>query len=90
VLSVHNIKKFFPSHTLVSSADYNLNILGFPEAQSTPLKDHPLITSTLFFNLARVSAPVPGMLIDRVQIGAFNTAWQVTLVDYSIWSNNDI
>ncbi|KAF5359044.1 hypothetical protein D9758_004759 [Tetrapyrgos nigripes] len=76
ITTAHAVKKFFPSYSLVSSTDYGLNILGFPEAQSTPLKDHPLITSTYFVNLARASAPVPGMLVDRVQVGAFNTSWQ--------------
>ncbi|KAF5390598.1 hypothetical protein D9757_002633 [Collybiopsis confluens] len=70
------LRKLYPKHSLVTTDDFRLNILNYPGAQIVPLKDNPLVTSVGFSPLNRMSAPIPGMLTDRVIAGGFTLNWQ--------------
>jgi transitional endoplasmic reticulum ATPase len=70
------LRKLYPKHSIVSTDDFRLKLVNFPGAQVTPLKDNPLVTSIGFSSLSRTSAPVPGVLTDRIIAGGFTLKWQ--------------
>jgi transitional endoplasmic reticulum ATPase len=58
--------------------DYRLNLLNFPGALAVPLEDLPLVTNLVFIPLVRGLGPLPGILIDQVDFGAFKLTWDVS------------
>ncbi|KAL1738777.1 hypothetical protein HDZ31DRAFT_78091, partial [Schizophyllum fasciatum] len=69
------LRKVYPKHSIVLSSDYSLNLTRFPHAVSVPIPDDPLITQLQYVPLARSVGPEPGVLVDRVEYGAFRVAW---------------
>lgn len=59
------------------TTDYKINVLNLPGVSYEPLKDTPVVSETFFYPLARSKSPIPGVLVDAVQFGAFNLTWEV-------------
>ncbi|KAF9076842.1 P-loop containing nucleoside triphosphate hydrolase protein [Rhodocollybia butyracea] len=70
------LRKLYPKHSMVSTGDFRLQPIAFPGVQLTPLEHNPLVTSLGFQPLNRSSAPVPGVLTDRIIAGGFTMGWQ--------------
>jgi hypothetical protein len=64
-----------------------LNILNFPGITPVPLEDAPLFTSAAFMPLPTSSSPVPGVLVDNVEYGAFKLSWQVYNPHSTVFKN---
>jgi hypothetical protein len=75
---VDALRRLYPQHSLVTTTDFRLNLLNFPGAYTVPLENIPLVTKLLFLPLARSLGSLPGVLIDQVEFGAFNMAWDVS------------
>lgn len=56
------------------SADSRVNLLSYPKVVKVPVKAAPLITNMFFVALSR-SAPVPGVVVDSVELGTFHVSW---------------
>ncbi|KAF9006566.1 P-loop containing nucleoside triphosphate hydrolase protein [Cyathus striatus] len=74
--SANALLSLYPNHSLVMTQDYQLNILNFPGISVTPLEKTPLLTNLNFIPLPKSSSPVPGVLIDSVELGAFKLGWR--------------
>jgi transitional endoplasmic reticulum ATPase len=72
------LQKLYPNHSLVVTQDYRLNILSFPDLHAQPISPSELITNTVFASLPKHASPVPGILLDSVEYGAFKAFWQVS------------
>jgi hypothetical protein len=77
-LSADALRRLYPKHSLVMTTDFRLNPLNFPGARAIPLEEVPLVTNLVFAPLARSLGPLPGVLIDQVEFGAFRLAWDVS------------
>ncbi|THH15203.1 hypothetical protein EW146_g5223, partial [Bondarzewia mesenterica] len=76
LLLSRQLQKLYPGHSLVMSADYRLDLLGFPGAYIQPLSPAEVITNKVFLPLPKRTGPVPGLLLDSVEFGAFKVAWK--------------
>lgn len=72
------LQKLYPNHSLVVTQDYRLNILSFPGVHAQPISPPELITNTVFASLPKRVSPVPGILLDSVEYGAFKVFWRVS------------
>ncbi|KAI5893878.1 P-loop containing nucleoside triphosphate hydrolase protein [Schizophyllum commune H4-8] len=80
------LRKAYPNHSLVLSSDYSLNLTRYPHAVSVPIPDDPLITQLQYVPLARSAGPEPGVLVDKVEYGAFRVAWDA--YDFTVYVMN--
>ncbi|KAI0304056.1 P-loop containing nucleoside triphosphate hydrolase protein [Russula brevipes] len=76
VLLSQLLQKLYPNHSLVVTGDYRLNILSFPGVQAQPISPPELITNTFFASLPKSASPIPGILLESVEYGAFKAFWQ--------------
>jgi len=76
VLLSQLLQKLYPNHSLVVTQDFRLNLLSFPHAHVEPISPPELIVNTFFVSLPKNSGPVPGVLFDSVEYGAFKAFWQ--------------
>ncbi|EAU84381.2 ATP-dependent Zn protease [Coprinopsis cinerea okayama7 len=74
--SADALRRLYPKHSLQTTRDSSLNILSLPGVAVEPLEKTPLITSLFFAPLSKRLAGVPGVLIDKVELGGFNISWQ--------------
>ncbi|KAI0307137.1 P-loop containing nucleoside triphosphate hydrolase protein [Multifurca ochricompacta] len=75
VLLSQLLQKLYPNHSLVVTQDYRLNILSFPDVHAQPISPSELVTNTFFASLPKSAGPVPGVVIDSVEYGAFKAFW---------------
>ncbi|KAJ7590933.1 P-loop containing nucleoside triphosphate hydrolase protein [Mycena floridula] len=85
------LRKQYPGWSIVMSTDYRLDVFGVPGATFAPLKI-PLITDAWFVPLLRKENSVPGVLVDKVQVGGFSMSWEghdfvVYIVTYPLGLN---
>ncbi|KAI9448003.1 P-loop containing nucleoside triphosphate hydrolase protein [Lactarius indigo] len=76
VLLSQLLQKIYPNHSLVVTQDYRLDILAFPDVHAQPISPSDLITNAFFASLPKNAGPVPGILFDSVEYGAFKAFWQ--------------
>ncbi|KAL0067612.1 hypothetical protein AAF712_005327 [Marasmius tenuissimus] len=69
------LRKQYPDHSLLLTNDYGFNIHAFPAAQATPMEDIPLIANMFYLSLGN-SGPIPGILLESVEVGGFNVTWE--------------
>jgi hypothetical protein len=68
------LRKIYPDHSLVLTFQ---NVRNFPGALFSPIPNAPLVTSVSFIPGARSNGSATGTLVDVIQFGAFQTAWDV-------------
>jgi hypothetical protein len=68
------LRKIYPDHSLILTYQ---NILNFPGALFSPISNAPLVTSVSFIPGARSNGRATGALVDQIQFGAFQAAWDV-------------
>jgi len=86
VLLSQLLQQLYPGHSLVVTQDSRLNLLSFPNANVQPISPHELITTTFFASLPKNYGPVPGVLFDSVEYGAFKAFWQVGFINMSLFN----
>ncbi|KAF9268168.1 P-loop containing nucleoside triphosphate hydrolase protein [Marasmius fiardii PR-910] len=69
------LRKEYPNHSMLLTNDYALNFHGFPSAQVKPMEDIPLLTNLRYISLGN-AAPVPGILLESVEVGGFDIEWE--------------
>ncbi|TCD70438.1 hypothetical protein EIP91_003519 [Steccherinum ochraceum] len=67
------LRKIYPNHTITPFQ--NVNLLGFPHALVEPASPPDVISSLMFFPLARRLGDMTGILVDSVRFGLFKIAW---------------
>ncbi|TDL29533.1 P-loop containing nucleoside triphosphate hydrolase protein [Rickenella mellea] len=70
------LRKLYPNHSLVISADWQLNLLRFPGAYAEPVNPSELVTEAIFVPLPRHTSTLPGILVESVAYGAFKFSWE--------------
>lgn len=76
VLLSQLLRKIYSGYSLVVTQDYRLNILAFPKVYAQPISPSDLVTNTIFASLPKNTGPVPGIVFDSVEYGAFKVVWQ--------------
>ncbi|KAJ7638930.1 P-loop containing nucleoside triphosphate hydrolase protein [Roridomyces roridus] len=66
------LRKIYPKHSLVMTPQ---DVRRHPDVLSAPMPDAPLLTTTRVALVSRVGGTVAGALVDSVEFGAFNAAW---------------
>ncbi|KAJ6598886.1 P-loop containing nucleoside triphosphate hydrolase protein [Mycena vulgaris] len=66
------LRKIYPDHSLVMSFQ---NVLNFPAVVSVPLPNAPLVTRVQALPVGRTGGKVSGVLVDEIEFGAFQAAW---------------
>lgn len=75
IQGAHALRKLYPNHSLVMSADYGLNIISLTGVYSLPLSSSELVTNAFFVPIARRLGSVPGVILDNVVFGGFKVTW---------------
>lgn len=77
LFSANVLRKKYPKHSLVMTGDYYLlgSIYSFPGVAVEPLPN--LLTDAGFIPLAPRSNPIPGVVVDSIEYGAFKLSWEV-------------
>ncbi|KAG7449020.1 P-loop containing nucleoside triphosphate hydrolase protein [Guyanagaster necrorhizus] len=76
IYSLDALRKLYPKHSVVTTSDYRLNLLNFPEAYKIPMEATPLVSELVFRPLAKNISPIPGVIAELVEFGVFHLAWQ--------------
>lgn len=76
LLLSQQLQKLYPSHSLVMTSDFRLNLLAFPGACVQPLSPTEVVTNKIFVPLSHRSSTVPGLLADSVEFGGFRLVWK--------------
>ena len=60
------------------SDDQRLNVLNVPDINVVPLDETQLVTNLFFVPLTNRVSPIPGVLVDSIEFGAFSLSWDVS------------
>jgi hypothetical protein len=72
------------------SDDMRLDILSVPGVYAVPVNESQLVTNLIFVPLARKLGGLPGVMVDKVEFGAFRVAWNVGSAIYHKRAHADI
>lgn len=75
IQSADSLRKLYPKHSLVMTADSGINLTNFPGAYALPLASSELVTNVFFVPIAHRLGSIPGILHDKVVFGGFKVAW---------------
>ena len=59
------------------SVDQQMDLLSFPAVHAVQIPQTALITNAFFNPLARRLESTPGLLVERIEFGAFALTWDV-------------
>jgi hypothetical protein len=89
IWAVETLRKLYPGHSVTISLQGTLNPLAAPGALVQPISPDDIISRALFIPLARRAKPVPGVVLNDVEYGAFRVAWKASpLIPYDISHNS--
>ncbi|KAI0268229.1 P-loop containing nucleoside triphosphate hydrolase protein [Gloeopeniophorella convolvens] len=76
VLLAQLLQKLYPTHSIVLTQDYRLNLLAFPGVSAQPISPNELISNSWFIPLPKNAGPVPGLISDTVEYGGLKAYWK--------------
>ncbi|KAJ7283998.1 P-loop containing nucleoside triphosphate hydrolase protein [Mycena rebaudengoi] len=73
LMAYNALRKIYgPSYSMVMTSH---NVLGLPAMLYSPMPNAPLVTNTFFVPVSRNFGKVNGVLVDQIEVGAFQAAW---------------